>query len=84
MKKEVDSSSFYKEIQALIDSTEKSHGIHRTKGSNMDRVGAYGKYGVYLYELKKLDDNGTFWLPYWQYDLFSEIENVFPTGTVDR
>ncbi|MDE1876687.1 MAG: hypothetical protein KGH86_07675 [Thaumarchaeota archaeon] len=69
---------------ALIDSTEKSHGIHRAKGSDMQRVSAYGKYGVYLYELKKLDDNGTFWLPYWQYVLFSGMENVFPTGSIDR
>ncbi len=84
LKKEVDSSSFYKKTQALIDSTEKLHGIHRAKGSNMECVGAYGKYGVYLYELKKLDDNGTFWLPCWQYDLFSGLENVFPTGTIDQ
>jgi hypothetical protein len=84
LKKEVDASSFYKEIQALIDSTEKLHRIYRTKGSDIERAGAYGKYGVYLYELKRLDDNGTFWLPYWEYELFSGIENIFPTGTLDK
>ncbi|SMH70368.1 protein of unknown function [Candidatus Nitrosotalea okcheonensis] len=84
LKKEIDSSSFYKEIRTFIDSTDKSHGIHSAKGSNMERIGACGRYGIYLYVLKKIDDAGTFWLPYWEYDLFSGIENVFPTGTLDK
>lgn len=84
LKKEIDSNSFYKEIRILIDSADKLHGIHSAKGSNIERVGACGRYGIYLYALKKLDDTGTFWLPYWEYDLFSGIENVFPTGTLDR
>ncbi|MDE1769182.1 MAG: hypothetical protein KGI28_01335 [Thaumarchaeota archaeon] len=84
MKKQLDVVSFYKEVQNTIVSTEKLHGISRPKGSEVQHGGGCGKYGVYLYELKRFDDKGTFWLPYWEYELLSSIENVFPTGTMEK
>jgi hypothetical protein len=83
MKKE-DISTFYKSIQTEIDSAEKSHGIKKDKIFDIEWAGAYGKYGIFVYELKRLDFNGNFWLPFWRYEILSSLENIFPTGTLDR
>jgi hypothetical protein len=82
LRKDLDVAFYYKELLFTIDNTLRLHGI--AKPSEKERGGGCGKYGVYIYVLKRFDEKKTFWLPYWEYDLLSEIENIFPTGTIDK
>jgi hypothetical protein len=82
LRKEIDVVSYYKELLNTIDNTQRLHGI--VKPSEKERVGGCGKYGVYIYLLKRFDEKETFWLPYWEYELLSLIENVFPSGTIEK
>jgi len=82
LRKELDVVSYYKELLQTIDNTQRLHGID--KSSDKERNGGCGKHGVYIYVIKRFDERGTFWLPYWEYELLSSIENMFPTGTMEK
>lgn len=82
LRKEQDVVSYYKELLNTIDNTQRLHGI--VKPSEKERGGGCGKHGVYIYLLKRFDEKETFWLPYWEYELLSLIENVFPSGTIEK
>jgi len=82
LRKERDVISYYKELQNTINNTQRLHGI--AKPSEKERGGGCGRHGVYIYLLKRFDENKTFWLPFWEYELLSLIENVFPSGTIDK
>lgn len=82
MRKELDVVSYYKELLSTIDNTQRLHGI--AKPSEKERGGGCGRHGVYIYLLKRFDENKTFWLPYWEYEMLSVIENIFPTGTTEK
>ncbi|MGB9124751.1 MAG: hypothetical protein WCC55_04295 [Nitrosotalea sp.] len=82
MRKELDVVSYYKELLSTIDNTQRLHGI--ANPSDKERGGGCGRHGVYIYILKRFDENKTFWLPYWEYEMLSAIENVFPSGTMEK
>jgi hypothetical protein len=82
LRKDIDVVSYYKELLSTIDNTQRLHGI--ANPSEKERGGGCGKHGVYIYLLKRFDEHKTFWLPYWEYELLSAIENIFPTGTTEK
>ena len=82
MRKDLDVVSYYKELLNIIDNALRLHGI--AKPSEKERSGGCGKHGVYIYVIKRFDESKTFWLPFWEYELLSAIENVFPTGTIEK
>ena len=82
LRKELDVVSYYKELLNTIDNALRLHGI--AKPSEKERSGGCGKHGVYIYVIKRFDESKTFWLPFWEYELLSAIENVFPTGTIEK
>jgi len=82
LRKEQDVVSYYKELLSTIDNTARLHGIQ--KPQDKERGGGCGRNGVYIYLLKRFDENKTFWLPFWEYELLCLIQNVFPNGTIER
>jgi len=82
LRKEIDVISYYKELLSTIDNTARLHGIQ--KPPDKERGGGCGRHGVYIYVLKRFDENKTFWLPYWEYELLCLIQNVFPNGTMEK
>lgn len=82
LRKELDVVSYYKELLSTIDNAQRLHGI--VKPSEKERSGGCGRHGVYIYVIKRFDESKTFWLPFWEYELLSTIENVFPSGTIEK